>query len=89
MAIATIAVAHSRNLDVPRDLSVVGFDDVPMAKSVWPALTTIRQPVADMGGAAADLLVEEILGRRAGDEQPAQHLLLDYQLVERESVARI
>lgn len=89
MAIATIAVAHSRSLDVPRDLSVVGFDDVPMAKSVWPALTTIRQPVADMGGAAADLLVEEILSRRAGEQPPAQHLLLDYQLVERESVAEI
>jgi LacI family transcriptional regulator len=52
---------------VPEDVSVVGFDDAPLAGQVWPALTTIRQPIPDMAAAAAKLLLG-ILG-----EKPADH----------------
>ncbi|NBW08491.1 MAG: LacI family DNA-binding transcriptional regulator [Caulobacteraceae bacterium] len=57
MALGAVAVAHQRGLDVPRDLTVVGFDDIPMATAVWPPLTTIRQPVARMAAEAVALLV--------------------------------
>ena len=66
MAAATMAVAHRRGLDVPGDLSVAGFDDTPLATTVWPPLTTVRQPIAEMAREAVRLLVEQIRGRRAG-----------------------
>jgi LacI family transcriptional regulator len=49
MAIGALAVARQRGIDVPGQLSVVGFDDIPIALDVTPALTTVRVPLIDMG----------------------------------------
>lgn len=57
MAAGALAAAHRLNLNVPADLSVAGFDDTSFASIVWPALTTIRQPVRALAEAAADLLL--------------------------------
>ena len=84
MAAATSFLAHRLGLDVPADISIVGFDDTPMAVSVWPALTTIHQPVADMARAAVDLLLEEIRRKQNGATNPRQ-LLHPYRLIARES----
>jgi len=67
MAAAAIAVAHRLRLDVPKDLTIVGFDDTPLATTIWPALTTVRQPVAAMARKAVELLLEEIRLRRSGE----------------------
>ncbi len=48
MAAAAVSVAHRRGIDVPGELSVCGFDDTAIARTIWPELTTIRQPVAEM-----------------------------------------
>jgi LacI family transcriptional regulator len=87
MAAAAIAVAHRLRLDVPADLTVVGFDDTPLATTIWPALTTIRQPVADMARKAIELLLEEIRLRAAGSTLgPVQHLV-NFTLIKRDSSA--
>lgn len=57
MAIAGIAAATSRGLSVPEDLSVVGFDDIPLAEYIAPPLSTVRQDVIAWGRAAAQQLV--------------------------------
>lgn len=85
MASAVISVAHRQGLDVPGDLSVCGFDDTLVAQSVWPELTTIRQPVGEMAAQAMVLLVEAIRKRRRGEAPPAQLVKVDYELVRRES----
>ena len=60
MAAGVIAVAHGLGLAIPEELSVVGFDDVPLASQVWPALTTIRQPIPAMAAQAAELLLRQL-----------------------------
>lgn len=62
MAIGVMKAARDRGLDVPFDLSIVGFDDLPMASRVWPNLTTVRLPVRDMGRMAAERLTARIRG---------------------------
>ncbi|AMK16595.1 MULTISPECIES: LacI family DNA-binding transcriptional regulator [Sphingobium] len=87
MAAATVAIAHRRGLDVPGDLTVCGFDDTPLATTIWPELTTIRQPISDMSRAAVDLLVREIRGGKMEKDGPPSHILLDYALIRRQSDA--
>lgn len=64
MAIGALRAAHEAGRDVPKDLSIVGFDDVLYARYLHPSLTTVRQPLADMGRAAARLAVGYVEGRR-------------------------
>jgi LacI family transcriptional regulator len=72
MAAGALSVAHSMGLSVPEDISIVGFDDAPLASQVWPALTTIRQPITDMAAEAAQLLLSTLTGRPA---DPCRHLV--------------
>ena len=59
MAVGAVAELRSRQLVVPDDVSVVGFDDIPLAVDVHPALTTVRVPMEEMGAAAMRLALEE------------------------------
>lgn len=83
MATAALAAAHRHRLDVPGDLTVVGYDDSAMARSVWPELTTIRQPIAEMARMATERLDRQING-----ESPPEHLQLAFELIERNSHGR-
>ena len=85
MAAATVAVAHRRGLDVPGDLTVCGFDDTTLSTAIWPELTTIHQPIADMARAAVELLVAVL--RHKDGEVADRHLLLDYTFIRRQSDA--
>ncbi len=87
MAAAALAIAHGLRLRVPEDLSIAGFDDTPVATTIWPELTTIHQPVAAMGRAAVTLLLGEIRQRRDGLPSRGTHQVLDYTLVTRRSTA--
>jgi LacI family transcriptional regulator len=85
MAAAAVAVAHRRGLDVPADLSVCGFDDTPLATTIWPELTTIRQPVSTMSEEAVTMLIELIREQRDGKPQHPSHRLLGFELIRRQS----
>lgn len=62
MALGVMQAARERGLELPRDLSVVGFDDLPMAARVWPNLTSVRLPIRDMGRMAAEKLLAPMRG---------------------------
>jgi LacI family transcriptional regulator len=87
MAAAAVAVAHRHNLDVPADLTVVGYDDTGLATTIWPELTTIRQPITEMSRVAVRMLIEEIRRRRADEPAQHPHTLLDFALIRRQSDA--
>ncbi len=57
MAAGVLYTAHAMNVAVPGQLSVVGFDDTPVAQQIWPALTTVKQPIGKMAQAATALLI--------------------------------
>lgn len=80
MAAAAVAIAHARRLDVPGDLSICGFDDTPLATTIWPELTTIHQPISDMARSAVDMLVRMVRSKVA----PA-HEWQDFKLIQRQS----
>ena len=85
MAAATVSVAHRRGLDVPGDLTVVGFDDTPLATTLWPTLTTVRQPVSAMARSAVDLLIREIGAARAGAPLASVDKVIPHELIVRQS----
>lgn len=60
MAMGVMDAVRSRGLRVPEDISILGFDDIPQAASVRPSLTTVRQPLEDMGRLAAQMLLDRI-----------------------------
>jgi LacI family transcriptional regulator len=76
MAAGVIRAAGERGLAVPRDLSVCGFDDTPTARHIYPALTTVRQPTAEMGRLATLQLLERIRTPGAGGMVRVEHALL-------------
>ena len=80
MAIGAARAIRARGLQVGRDISVVGFDDVDEARVTVPALTTVRQPLIEMGRVGLDLLAR----RMRGEEVPG-HVELPTELVIRES----
>lgn len=75
MAAGALAAVHAAGLQIPGDVSVAGFDDTYLAASVWPALTTIRQPVADMARRAALRLA----GKEGVDAEFVEHRLIERQ----------
>ncbi|RME61867.1 MAG: LacI family DNA-binding transcriptional regulator [Alphaproteobacteria bacterium] len=87
MAAAVYAVAHRHGLDIPQDLSVVGFDDTLIATTLWPPLTTVRQPIAAIAGAAVELLTTNRRAAAVLRQPAAPRRLLDYAIVERQSTA--
>lgn len=69
MAAGAIRVAHEMGIRIPADLSITGFDDIPLADAIWPPLTTIRQPTQIMGEKAAELLLASIRPNVNNDEE--------------------
>jgi len=68
MATGVIRVAHQMGISIPSELSVAGFDDIPLAQQIYPALTTIRQPVRSMSETAVELLMDQVRARPPSDK---------------------
>ncbi|MDQ4137398.1 MAG: LacI family transcriptional regulator [Actinomycetota bacterium] len=83
IAFGVIEAARREELEVPGDVSVGGFDDIPQAEWVRPKLTSVRAPLIGIGRMA----LETILGMAAGKEPPSHHIQLATRLMPRESTA--
>jgi len=84
IAIGVLRAARQLGIPVPGELSVVGFDDIPWASIVTPALTTINQPVSEMAAVALTLLLDRI----ADPQRAVRHFRVGVKLVKRDSTAR-
>lgn len=82
MAVAVMMAAQRRGMRIPDDLSIIGFDNVPIAASVWPSLTTIAQPYDEISKK-----VEELLREQAPEDGKSS--VLAHKLIERETVSQL
>lgn len=82
MALAALSVAQRLKIEVPKELSIAGCDDIPGATMTWPGLTTIRLPMEDMAARATQLLIDQV------HRQSVSGIQMDFHLVVRGSTAR-
>ena len=83
MALGALAVARERGLEIPRDFSLLSFDNTPVVRFTQPPLTAVDQPVADLASTAVEMIIRDLRGQ----DTPAQRLILDADLVVRQSTA--
>lgn len=82
MATGAYVAVRKAGLRIPEDISIVGFDDTPIAGRLWPAMTTVRLPIREMGRAAARLLLDQAAGNA-----PSEMISFSPEIVVRESTA--
>ena len=81
MAVGAMPAVMAAGLQVPGQLSIAGYDDTRLASAVWPPLTTIRQPVVEMGRRAAERLMKT-------DDDHGQEEVFDFDLIIRQSTGK-
>lgn len=82
MAAGALLAVHKAGLAIPQDIAITGFDDTPVSEIVWPPLTTIHQPLRQIGERSVDLLIELAT---APPGAPPVHEIMAHRLVIRES----
>lgn len=85
MAFGSLCAAHEKNLSIPEDLSIVGYDDILLASYSCPPLTTIMQPAHELGVMAAQALIDRV----RNDQLPKQNTILEPRLIIRKSAAKL
>jgi LacI family transcriptional regulator len=86
IALGALQAAHRAGKRVPQDLAVVGFDNIPESKFFWPALTTVDQPLVDLGGRAVEALARQISALHRDERVvESESILLTPALVVRDS----
>ncbi len=81
MAVGAMRAVHEAGLSIPRDIAFIGFDDLPVAQTTRPTLTTVRQPIYQFGFKATELLIQLI----ENGIKPAQRIIMETELILRQS----
>lgn len=85
MAAGALAAAHGIGIKIPGQLSVAGFDDTPVATTIWPELTTVHQPIAEMAARAVDILADQVRQIRSAERPEPVHEIAKCEIVARGS----
>ncbi|MBO1895508.1 substrate-binding domain-containing protein [Shewanella sp. BF02_Schw] len=85
MAAAVMSIAQIQGINVPNDLSVVGFDDTTLATVVWPNITTVRQPIDEMATLAVSLFTSNKNKDFSGLKNSQLRHILEFEIIQRES----
>jgi len=85
LAVGALKMAHEEGVAVPEELSLIGYDNLLMAEMVWPGLTTLAQPLQQMGYEATKMLVQTIQKKEKNDKA----MYIPYEIIERDSVKEL
>lgn len=85
MAAGVLKVARDMKLNIPNDISIIGYDDAPVSRQISPSLTTVRQPIQQMSEHAAGLLIKKIIDPK----ESCEHQVFEADLIFRESVKNL
>lgn len=85
MAIGAMSVLQENGFRIPQDISIMGFDDIRYARLMTPALTTIHQPLEEIGKACIELLLEQLDGK----SEPGRYIELPFKLMVRQSTGPV
>ncbi len=86
MNLRAVHALKEKNLKVPEEISVVGFDDIQTSKLIDPPLTTIRQPAYDMGKKASELLIESLENK---ESKKSDSIVFKPELIKRDSTKNL
>ncbi len=86
MAAGVLMAANQRGISVPEELSVAGFDDSEIAEKIWPALTTVHQPLLSLGEVAVSKLIDVLGSSNDASDKPT---ILAHEVIERQSTAKL
>jgi LacI family transcriptional regulator len=81
MAVGALRALQEQRIDIPREMNVIGFDELPWALELHPHLSLVRQPAYRIGQEAARLLIDYVGGAR-----PSRHIVMEAELMERDGV---
>lgn len=87
MAAAVISIAQKQGINIPKELSVVGFDDTQLATIVWPNISTVKQPINEMAELSISLLASGKYKDLSEVKSADLRHILDFEIIERESSA--
>lgn len=85
MATGVYTAAHQAGLSIPEDISIVGFDNQPIARSLWPGLTTVHQPIAEMAEKAVSIVANHSRTTPVS-AATARDIILPYEIIARGSL---
>ena len=88
MAAGVLVSALKRNVKIPEQLSIAGFDDSELAGKMWPQITTVRQPIFEYGKRAAEILISKSRTRKKQTPDKIKIERLNYKLVLRNSTSQ-
>ena len=83
MAAGAIKAAHGMGIALPKQLSIIGYDNIFLGKVIWPSLTTVAQPLQEMGFEATRLLTELMHNKKGTDKE----VYITHEIIERDSVS--
>lgn len=84
MASGALTMAHEMEIRVPDEVSIIGYDNAMLSRTTIPALTTLAQPLVEMGEKSCDMLIQMI-----NKEEKVDSIIMDHQIIERKSVKKL
>jgi len=84
IAVGAMFIAHKRGISIPKDLSIIGYDNTKVAEMAYPPLTTVAQPSYEMGQKSVEMLIKTITTNKKSES-----IIMPFEIIERETVKKL